>query len=132
MVCESMHLERQLFFNDLHEPFSVTQHTANTYSQEQLDAMTGGAFSAPTSGDRTTRIREWLSTQPEIEQIQEVYKELSSRDKGAAKQLREKLDELKRHKTQEQLLLDWQVKGQAILASQKFHIADGLVDQAMA
>jgi hypothetical protein len=129
MVCESMHLERQLFFNDLHEPFSVTQHTANTYSQEQLDAMTGGAFSAPTSGDRTTRIREWLSTQPEIEQIQEVYKELSSRDKGAAKQLREKLDELKRHKTQEQLLLDWQVKGQAILASQKFHIADALAWQ---
>ncbi len=129
MVCESMHLESQLFFNDLHEPFSVTQHTANTYSQEQLDAMTGGAFSAPTSGDRTTRIREWLSTQPEIEQIQEVYKELSSRDKGAAKQLREKLDELKRHKTQEQLLLDWQVKGQAILASQKFHIADALAWQ---
>jgi hypothetical protein len=117
------------FFNDLHEPFSVTQHTANTYSQEQLDAMTGGAFSAPTSGDRTTRIREWLTTQPEIEQIQEVYKELSSRDKGAAKQLREKLDELKRHKTQEQLLLDWQVKGQAILASQKFHIADALAWQ---
>ncbi|MEI6769112.1 MAG: hypothetical protein WCL48_09180, partial [Betaproteobacteria bacterium] len=107
----------------------MTQHTANTYSQEQLDAMTGGAFSAPTSGDRTTRIREWLTTQPEIEQIQEVYKELSSRDKGAAKQLREKLDELKRHKTQEQLLLDWQVKGQAILASQKFHIADALAWQ---
>jgi len=122
-------LKATSFFNDLHEPFSVTQHTANTYSPEQLDAMTAGAFTAPTSGDRTTRIREWLATQPPIEQIQEVYKELSSRDKGAAKQLREKIDELKRHKSQEQVLLDWQVKGQAILASQKFHIADALAWQ---
>ncbi len=121
--------EATSFFNDLHELFSVTQHTANTYSQEQLDAMTAGAFTAPTSGDRTTRIREWLATQPPIEQIQEVYKELSTRDKGAAKQLREKIDELKRHKSQEQVLLDWQVKGQAILASQKFHIADALAWQ---
>jgi hypothetical protein len=107
----------------------VTQHTDNTYSHEQLDAFTGGAFSAATSGERSACIKEWLSTAPEIELIQAVYKEMSSRDKGAAKQMREKLDELKRVKSQEQLLQDWDVKGHAILSAQKFQIADALAWQ---
>ena len=117
------------FFYDLHESFPVTQHTDNHYSHEQLDAMTGGAFSAATSGERSLRIREWLATEPQAQLIQEVYKEMSSRDKGVAKQLREKLDELKRHKSQEQLLEDWTQKGQAILSVQKFQIADALAWQ---
>ena len=50
-----------------------------------LDALTGGAFSAATSGERASRIREWLATQPALEQLQEVFKELSARDKGAAR-----------------------------------------------
>ncbi|NBX14696.1 MAG: hypothetical protein EBR17_06100, partial [Betaproteobacteria bacterium] len=58
--------------------------------------MTGGAFMAQTSGERSARLREWLLTGPSAEQMQAVYRELSTRDKGAAKVLREKLDELKR------------------------------------
>ena len=107
----------------------MTQHTDNPFSHEQLDAFTGGAFSAATSGERSECIRAWLSTAPEIELIQEVYKEMSTRDKGAAKQMREKIDELKRVKSQEQLLQDWQDKGQSILSAQKFHIADALAWQ---
>ena len=66
-----------------------------------LDALTGGAFSAPTSGERAARIREWLVTSPSAEQMHDVFKDLSGRDKGAAKLLREKLDEIKRLKNQE-------------------------------
>ena len=107
----------------------MTQHTDNPHSHEQLDAMTGGAFSAPTSGERSLRIREWLGTDPQTQLIQEVYKEMSARDKGVSKQLREKLDELKRHQSQEQLIEDWTLKGQAILSAQKFQIADALAWQ---
>ena len=117
------------FFYDLHESFPVTPNPDNLYSHEQLDALTGGAFSVPTSGERSTRIRDWLSTGPDAVLIQEVYKEMSSRDKGVSKQLREKLDELKRLKSQEQLLEDWALKGQALLGMQKFQIADALAWQ---
>ena len=43
-----------------------------------LDALTGGVFSAATSGERAQRVREWLATEPAPEQMQEVFKELSS------------------------------------------------------
>ena len=59
-----------------------------------LDALTGGAFSAATSGDRAARIREWLGTQPSEEQLQEVFKELSVRDKSVARLVRERIDAL--------------------------------------
>jgi hypothetical protein len=61
-----------------------------------LDQSTGGAFNAPTSGERSARLREWLATEPSADLLAEVYREMSSRDKGAAKVLKEKLDELKR------------------------------------
>ena len=67
-----------------------------------LDALTDGVFSAATSGDRSARLREWLATEPSAEHMSEVFKELSQRDRGAAKPLKEKLDELKRQKAQEQ------------------------------
>ena len=51
---------------------------------QNLDALTEGAFTAPTSGERT------------LEQLQEVFKELSARDKGAARPVRERLDEIRR------------------------------------
>jgi ATP-dependent RNA helicase SUPV3L1/SUV3 len=117
------------FFYDLHESFPVTQHTDHPHSHEQLDAMTGGAFSAPTSGERSLRIREWLGTDPKAPLILEVYKEMSARDKGVSKQLREKLDELKRLQSQEQLIEDWALKGQTILSAPKFQIADALAWQ---
>ncbi len=94
-----------------------------------LDALTGGAFSAPTSGDRAAKVREWLASNPKVEQMQEVFKELSSKDKGAAKPLREKLDEIKRAGAQEHIGQEWAEKAQALLAQTKLNIADALAWQ---
>lgn len=91
-----------------------------------LDTVTGGAFSAPTSGERAARIREWLSTDPSLEQMNEVFKELSHRDRGAAKPLKEKLDELKRQKSQEQIGVEWAQKAQALLNHSRLNLADAL------
>jgi len=94
-----------------------------------LDALTGGAFSAATSGERAQRVRDWLTTQPSPEQMQEVFKELSAKDKGAAKALRERLDELRRAKSQEAVAAEWETKGQALLQSARLNIADALAWQ---
>jgi len=91
--------------------------------------MTGGAFTAPTSGERAQRIRDWLAAQPSQEQMQEVFKELSGRDKGAARLLRERLDELKRAKSQETIAVEWAHKAEALLAQPKLNIADALAWQ---
>ena len=95
----------------------------------QLDELTGGAFTAPTSGERSARVREWLAKGPSPEQLQEVFKELSGRDKGAAKLLREKLDEIKRAKGQEAVAGEWAAKAQTLLAVTKLNIADALAWQ---
>jgi hypothetical protein len=94
-----------------------------------LDALTGGAFSAPTSGERASRIREWLASNPSADQLADVYKELSNRDKGAAKLLKEKLDEAKRAKGQEAVAVEWADKAQALLALPKLNLADALAWQ---
>ena len=94
-----------------------------------LDALTGGAFSAATSGERAARIREWLATQPTPEKLQEVFKELSGRDKGAARAVRERLDELRRAKNQESIAAEWAEKAQALLDAPKLNIADALAWQ---
>nr|WP_232828923.1 DUF349 domain-containing protein [Simplicispira lacusdiani] len=94
-----------------------------------LDALTGGAFSAATSGERAARIREWLAKQPASEQLQEVFKELSGRDKGAARAVRERLNEIRRAKTQESIATEWAEKAQALLAASKLNIADALAWQ---
>jgi ATP-dependent RNA helicase SUPV3L1/SUV3 len=94
-----------------------------------LDKQTGGAFSAPTSGDRAARVRDWLATNPSPEQMQLVFKELSVKDKGAAKPLREKLDELKRASAQEHMAVEWADKANALLSGSKLNIADALAWQ---
>ena len=96
---------------------------------KQLDELTGGAFTAPTSGERSARVREWLARDPGIDKIAEVFKELSGRDKGAAKPLREKLDEVKRAKGQDAVAAEWAAKAQALLAVPKLNIADALAWQ---
>ena len=110
-------------------PDTSAQKAAKPTAAHPLDALTGGAFTAPTSGERASKVREWLATNPSTEQMQEVFKELSSRDKGAAKPLREKLDELKRSATQEHIAADWAVKAQALLDANKLNIADALAWQ---
>lgn len=96
---------------------------------QALDQLTGGAFSAPTSGERAARVREWLATQPGTEQMQEVYRELSARDKGAARALRERLDEIKRAKGQEVIAAEWAEKGDSLLAQPRMNIADAMAWQ---
>ena len=75
-----------------------------------LDTLTGGALTAPTSGERAARLREWMATEPSADLLQQVFKEMSTRDKGAAKPLREKLDELRRLKSQDALADEWAEK----------------------
>jgi predicted secreted protein len=94
-----------------------------------LDTLTGGVFTAPTSGERSARLREWLLTEPSLEHMQDVYKELSSRDKGAAKNLREKLDELKKARGQDALAAEWAERAQQLLGSPRLNIADALAWQ---
>ena len=96
---------------------------------QALDALTGGAFSAPTSGERAARVRDWLATEPAFEQMQEVFRELSARDKGAARLLRERLDEIKRAKGQEAIAAEWAQKAQTLLGQSKLNIADALAWQ---
>jgi ATP-dependent RNA helicase SUPV3L1/SUV3 len=115
--------------NKTAEASTVTQTPAKTTESHPLDTLTGGAFSAQTSGERTSRIRDWLGTSPSAEQMQSVFKELSGKDKGASKLLREKLDEIKRSKTQESIALEWAEKAQALLAVSKLNIADALAWQ---
>jgi ATP-dependent RNA helicase SUPV3L1/SUV3 len=107
----------------------VTQAALKTNDTRSLDALTGGAFSAPTSGERAARVREWLASSPSPEQMQEVFRELSGRDKGAAKLLREKLDEIKRSRGQEAIAAEWADKARALLALPKLNIADALAWQ---
>ena len=78
----------------------VNPAPAKTPEPHPLDALTGGAFSAATSGERAARVRDWLATQPSPEQLQEVFKELSVRDKGAARAIRERIDEVERKQNQ--------------------------------
>lgn len=120
-------------------PFSTQSKAAptpdvpavTTKSQEAhpLDALTHGAFSAHTSGERMACIRDWLASSPSGEQLQQVFKELSVKDKGAAKLVREKLDDIKRSKTQASIALEWADKAQALLALSKLNLADALAWQ---
>ena len=77
--------------NKTAEAPEVTPNPAKSNDPHPLDALTGGAFSAHTSTERTARIRDWLAGEPSAEQMQSVFKEISGKDKGAAKLLREKL-----------------------------------------
>ncbi len=94
-----------------------------------LDALTLGAFSAQTSSDRTACIRAWLASGPGADQIQLVFKELSGKDKGAARLLREKLDDIKRSKTQINLAQEWAERAQSLLGLTKLNLADALAWQ---
>ena len=94
-----------------------------------LDQLTGGIFGAITSSERTARVRTWLDSNPTTEVMQAVYKELSARDKGACRPLREKLDEIRKAKTQDGLAEEWADKAQALLSLPRMNIADGMAWQ---
>ena len=107
----------------------VTSTAAKAHDPHPLDALTGGAFSAQTSGERLSKIRDWLASSPSAEHLQAVFKELSGKDKGAAKLVREKIDEIKRSRTQESMASEWADKAQALLALPKLNIADAMAWQ---
>ena len=94
-----------------------------------LDQLTGGAFSAATSGERAARVRDWLLQNPASDLLADVFKELSVKDKGAAKLVRERLDDIKRSKLQETISTEWAAKAQALLDMSKLNIADALAWQ---
>ena len=91
-----------------------------------LDHMTGGIFGAITSSERTIRVKTWLDSQPSQELMQAVYKELSTRDKGACRPLRERLDEIKKAKNQDGLAQEWADKAQVLLDLPRLNMADGM------
>ncbi len=95
----------------------------------QLDGLTGGAFSAPTSGERAARVKEWLAGNPDTELQQAVFKELSVKDKGAARWIKERLDESRRAKGQEQLMAEWALRAQTLLDAGKINRADAMAWQ---
>ncbi len=74
-------------------------------------------------------LRDWLSGEPALEPLQEVYREMVARDKGAAKVLKERLDELKRAREQDELTRQWADKGEQLLVGARLNIADALAWQ---
>ena len=110
-------------------PDSSSAQTRTPADLSALDRLTGGAFTAPTSGERATRVRAWLATDPSADQIADVFKLLANRDKGAAKPLREKLDELRRAKDQDAVVAEWAAKAQHWLDLPKLNPADALAWQ---
>ena len=108
---------------------AVKTSPAKSTEAHPLDSLTGGAFSASTSGERASRVRQWLATEPALEQMAEVYKDLANRDKGAARPLKDKLDEARRSKGQEAAAAEWAEKAKALLALAKLNLADALAWQ---
>ncbi len=104
----------------------MTDSSAKPLDLAALDVLTGGAFTASNSGDRTARLRDWLAGHPTLEQLQAVFNEMSSKDKGAAKVLREKLDELRRTKDQDALIVEWATKGEALRDAARINLADAM------
>jgi hypothetical protein len=104
----------------------VTDSSNKPLDLAALDKLTGGAFTVSTSADRTARLRDWLAGQPTLEQVQAAFDEMSHRDKGAAKVLREKLDELRRSKDQDALIVEWASKGEALRDAPHINLSDAM------
>jgi ATP-dependent RNA helicase SUPV3L1/SUV3 len=94
-----------------------------------LDALTGGALTATTAAERADKVKQWLATDPELDRVQEAFRELSHRDRGATKPLKDRIDELKRVRHQDQLALEWAAKAQALLDATRFSLGDALAWQ---
>lgn len=94
-----------------------------------LDTLTAGAFTAATSGERISLLQAWLLTEPSLAALQDVFKEMSHRDKGAAKVLRDSMDEKRRNIEQEALSHSWAEKGVALRDAPRINIADAMAWQ---
>jgi hypothetical protein len=67
-----------------------------------------------------------MATDPSADLLQQVFKEMIARDKGAAKPLREKLDELRRTKNQDTLAQEWADKAHQLLNTTRLNLADAM------
>ncbi len=94
-----------------------------------LDTLTGGAFTAATASERATRLNDWLASHPDHAQLQAVFAEMSHRDKGAAKLVREKLDEARKAKDQDALMQEWATTGAALRDAERINLADAMAWQ---
>jgi len=107
----------------------VTHPENKTPDLAALDVLTAGAFNAATSGERITLLQTWLLTEPSLSALQDVFKEMSHRDKGAAKVLRDTMDEKRRNIEQEALSHSWAEKGVALRDAPRINIADAMAWQ---
>jgi len=107
----------------------VTHPENKTPDLSALDALTVGAFTAATSGERISLLQAWLLTEPSLAALQDVFKEMSHRDKGAAKVLRDSMDEKRRNIEQEALAHSWAEKGTALRDAPRINIADAMAWQ---
>ena len=73
-------------------------------------------------------MRDWLQGNPTPDVLADVFKELSVKDKGAAKLVRERLDEVKRAKGQDALVGEWSAKAQTLLDMERNPTAEGRDD----
>ncbi|MDO4724364.1 MAG: DUF349 domain-containing protein, partial [Comamonadaceae bacterium] len=99
---------------------------APTAEPHPLDAATGGIFSAENSAQRQERVAQWLQSQPDSALLQQVYKALSARDQGAAKPIRQRMNDIRQSQHQEEASQDWAAKAEKILGASTFRIADGM------
>ena len=107
----------------------MTHPENKTPDLSALDALTGGAFTAATSGERIQVLQTWLLTEPSLPALQDVFKEMSHRDKGASKVLRESMEEKRRNIEQEALAHSWAEKGAALRDALRINIADAMAWQ---
>ncbi len=109
----------------------MTANLENMVDSTALDQLTGGAISAPTALARTQLIKQWLETSPapSYEQMNEVFKLLSAKDKGAARLVKESMDLIKKAHNQEALIVVWTDKANVLLSTPKLNIADAMAWQ---
>lgn len=108
---------------------SAASSASSPLDLSQLDALTGGAFTAPTSGERAARLRDWVGSEPSEDRLTDVFREMSHRDKGAAKVVKEKLDDLRRARTQDAMASEWATKAQHLLDQPRLNLADAMAWQ---
>ncbi len=109
----------------------MTSHTEHSADPVAIDQLTGGAITASTAQARTQLIKTWLesSPAPSYEQMNDVFKLLSAKDKGAARQIRDCMEEIKKAQTQEMLTALWADKANVLLSTNKLNIADAMAWQ---
>lgn len=107
----------------------MTHPENKTPDLSALDVLTAGAFTAATSGERIALLQAWLLTEPSLSALQDVFKEMSHRDKGAAKVLRDSIEEKRRNSEQEALALTWAEKGLTLRDAPRINIADAMAWQ---